>query len=618
MSMPYEMDRIIVTGPKKAQQKVIRELHNLQVLHIVEHSKDEVADIGQPLETASKLSEFMVKIRALITALNVKEEKSEFKLKRGLVEISQTIKRISDEVNKNSEELREVEGKLSKSQAIMKELEVLKNINIPLENLSSYKSLAFFTGYIKDEYDLEYLNDKLSATTNKFTILKSTVKKKLFLVLFVDIKSKETALDILQKISFSPVNFANLSDLKGTAAENLARISKENAKLENQKNSIKKRLEKLNYDHSGFLITAQNVLETELEKAEAPLKFAATKDAFLVKGWVPTEQLQDTMQKLNKAGSNKIFIDHEPAKIKDKVPVKLKNTKYSKPFEFFINMYSLPRYKEIDPTFFMFLTYPIFFGFMLGDFGYGLVSFALFYFLKKKIPKWTAFFNILLLSSAASIFFGFIYGEFFGLEELGHFAIPHLISRSHGVTELMFISIAIGIIHINWGLIAGFINIMKGHGLKHAIFEKGSWFVLETGALLLALSYMNLVAIPKLIGWIFFAASLVMLYKGEGIKGIIELPSILTNTLSYLRLMAIGLSSVSIAVVVNEMAEGFFHGGGFGILTGILILFIGHLLNIVLGLFGSFLHSLRLHYVEFFSKFFEGGAEKYKPFGAKE
>ena len=109
-----------------------------------------------------------------------------------------------------------------------------------------------------------------------------------------------------------------------------------------------------------------------------------------------------------------------------------------------------------------------------------------------------------------------------------------------------------------------------------------------------------------------------MLYKGEGIKGLIELPSILTNTLSYLRLMAIGLSSVSIAVVVNNMAKGFFHEGGFMILSGILILLVGHVLNIVIGLFGSFLHSLRLHYVEFFSKFFEGGAEKYKPFGEKQ
>jgi V/A-type H+-transporting ATPase subunit I len=109
-----------------------------------------------------------------------------------------------------------------------------------------------------------------------------------------------------------------------------------------------------------------------------------------------------------------------------------------------------------------------------------------------------------------------------------------------------------------------------------------------------------------------------MLFKGEGVKGIIELPSLLSNTLSYLRLMAIGLSSVSIAIVVNTMAGEFFHGGGMMIFAGIMIILVGHVLNIILGLFGSFLHSLRLHYVEFFSKFFQGGAEKFKPFGAKE
>lgn len=83
------------------------------------------------------------------------------------------------------------------------------------------------------------------------------------------------------------------------------------------------------------------------------------------------------------------------------------------------------------------------------------------------------------------------------------------------------------------------------------------------------------------------------------------------------RLMAIGVSSVKLAEVINEMAAEMFHGGGLLILAGVLILLIGHVINIVLGAFGSFLHSLRLHYVEFFTKFFEGGAKKYSPFGGK-
>ena len=93
---------------------------------------------------------------------------------------------------------------------------------------------------------------------------------------------------------------------------------------------------------------------------------------------------------------------------------------------------------------------------------------------------------------------------------------------------------------------------------------------------------------------------------------------IFTNILSYARLMAIGLSSVVLAVIINDSAKEFFHQGGVFVLIGILILVVGHIINIMLGLLGSFLHSLRLHYVEFFSKFFHGGAKKYQPFGFKE
>jgi V/A-type H+-transporting ATPase subunit I len=615
MLKPYEMSRIVVAGQRKVQESAIKELHKLEILHIVEHSKNELADIGDPLESANRLSEIIVKIRALIATLGIKKKEAKIELK-GLSEIDSTTNILSEKVSKLSDELGSTESLISKNQALKHDLEILKDINMPLENFAPYRSLASFTGYVIN--DTAQIKQELSKTTEKFMLFDSIVGKKTFIALFVDTKSKEQAENALQKMSFSQVNFANISSLKGNASHNLAKSNHLQAKLESRENNIKNRMEKLGQENKAFLLAAEEFLSQELEKSEAPLKFAATKDSFLIKGWVPTGQLDDTIDRLNKVSKNKIFIHHENASDKDNVPVKLDNKAYAKPFEFFIDMYSLPKYKEIDPTFFMFLTYPLFFGFMLGDMGYGIVSFALFYLLKKKFPKGAALFNILLLSSVASVIFGAIYGEFFGLEEIGHFAIPHLISRAHGITELMFISIAIGVIHINWGLIAGFVNLKKAHGLKHAIFEKASWFILQFGIALLALSILGKIYLHWLAGAIFLILSIIMLYKGEGVKGLIELPSILTNILSYLRLMAIGLSSVSIAVVVNDMAAGFFHQGGFMILSGILILLVGHALNIVLGLFGSFLHSLRLHYVEFFSKFFEGGAEKYMPFGLKQ
>ncbi|MFH0868567.1 MAG: V-type ATP synthase subunit I [Candidatus Woesearchaeota archaeon] len=617
MLRPYEMSSVIITGSNKLQKEVIKELHNLKILHIIEHSKTDLADIGNPLENANKLSEIIVKIRSLMTALGIKREENKFELKRGLLEVSQTTKKLDDELSNKVEELKKTEEIISKNQVVMRELEILKNINIPLNAFADYKSLAYFVGYVKNKNSITHLREGLLKITDKFKLFECVVEKKTVIALFIDIKSKEAAQVILHEAGFSQLNFTNIGAFKGTASENLIKIENTCAKLENQRDNIKKQIEKLGQEHKGFLIAADEFLSQELEKAEAPLRFAVTKDAFLIKGWVPTEQMDKTIARINKAAKNKVFIHSEHAKETDNAPVKLKNQKYVQPFEFFMDMYALPKYKEIDPTFFIFLTFPLLFGFMLGDFGYGLVTLALFMILKKSIPKAKGFFNILILASFATIFFGLLFGEFFGYEEIAGFHLPHILSRSNQINELLYLAVAVGAAHINFGLIIGFINEFKSHGFMKALYAKGGWMVLEIGVVLLALSHFNIIILPMYVGIIFLLLSIFMLFKGEGVKGLIELPSIFSNTLSYARLMAIGLSSVKLAEVINESAAEMFHGGGFMILAGVLLLVIGHIFNILLGAFGSFLHSLRLHYVEFFTKFFEGGAKRYRPFGAK-
>ncbi len=625
------MSSVLISGPNSVMEAVIKALHNMKVLHIVEHSDKELADIGAPLESANKLSELLVKVRALSAALSIKKENGAFELKKSLADIESTIKKLNEEASAGAEELKNTEELIAKNYSVMKELVILKSINLPMEAFSSYKSLSCLTGYLRDENATFSIKAELSLVTSKFMMFQTSIKRKHFIALFIDAKSGDFANYILNKSGFSPVNFASVGNLKGSASVNLEKIEKEIAKLQKKIEAIRKSMRNLANDYKGFLINSEEFLSEQLEKAEAPLKFASTKSSFLIKGWIPSDDLTLSIKKLNTAAKNRIFVDFEPAKKRDVVPVRLKNPNPVRPFEFFLDLYSYPSYTELDPTLFIFLTFPIFFGIMLGDVGYGIVTLLLFWILKRKMPKASNFFRILMLASFTSIIFGLIFGEFFGFE----FMHP-VVERSAENKMFMPLAIAIGILHVNIGLAVGFVNEMKSHGIRHAFFAKASWFVLESGAAFIGLhiskifsislfgiSYLNLpflgqTSLSIIIGVIIALISAIMLYIGEGIKGPIESLSIFTNILSYARLMAIGLSSVILAVIINESAGKMMHAGGAFMVLGIVILVLGHVINIMLGLLGSFLHSLRLHYVEFFSKFFHGGAYKYRPFGFRQ
>lgn len=187
---------------------------------------------------------------------------------------------------------------------------------------------------------------------------------------------------------------------------------------------------------------------------------------------------------------------------------------------------------------------------------------------------------------------------------------------------MLGIAIAIGILHVNLGLVLGMINEAE-HSLKDAIIDKGSWILLQIGLLLCAASFGLLTGIPLLkyvpgdivLSAVILGLALSGILVSAGGIGILEILSLCSNILSYARLFVIGLASVYLAVVINEQSIGLFAKGGLWLVLGVAILIIGHAINLALGLFGSFLHSLRLHYVEFFTKFYKGGGTHYEPFG---
>ena len=351
-------------------------------------------------------------------------------------------------------------------------------------------------------------------------------------------------------------------------------------------------------------------LSKEIEVEQSKEQFKQSKRHVILQGYVPQDQLHHLEISLQSHLADKYTLDIEDIK-GDDAPVLLPNKGIVKSFESLLEMYSLPRYREIDPSILMVLFFPIFFGFVLGDFGYGLTAFIAFSIAKMYLPQIKHMISVMQLSAVSSMIFGIWYGEYFGFE-------PKLFAwefhRSHDPNTLLLIAVAFGILHINLGLVIGIINHFKN--LKKVFCDYISWMILQIAVLFFYIGSQTGV-IYNYIGFILLGVTILLLYKGHGIGGIIELPSLFTNILSYARLMAVGLSSIVIAVLVNEFSVPLIQGGPISAIFGILIFTLGHVFNIILGSFEGFLHTLRLHYVEFFTKFYEGGGEEFKPFGKK-
>ena len=443
--------------------------------------------------------------------------------------------------------------------------------------------------------------------------------------------------------------------LKGNPPVILDEITKEIMSLREKYSLIKTELDKLKEEYSEFIIATDEHLSIETQKSEAPLKFATSVNAFIIDGWVPSDKFGEIEAQLQKNTGGKVYLTKIVEEIDEKeIPIELENPVVAKPFELLIDTFATPNYREIDPSLVLFITYPLFYALMLGDVGYGLIVTAIGLVIKQKFKTGglNALALILLISGVFSTIFGVIYGEFFGfpifnIEFKGHFeegilgifgptiAGIHLpIHRFESVKPLLLLCFAIGIFHVLLGYIIGFRNEVVKHDLKHAIYAKGSWMMILIGGVLLIAKVMPALMskspmptgdIMLLAGAGLMLIGVILLIKGEGFISVLELPTLLSNVLSYSRILAIGLSSAGIALAVNTMAmnlfirpEGVLLGGGIVLaLAGVVILFIGHLINLLLGILGPGIHSLRLQYVEFFTKFYEGGGTKYLPFGHK-
>jgi V/A-type H+-transporting ATPase subunit I len=412
---------------------------------------------------------------------------------------------------------------------------------------------------------------------------------------------------------------------------------------------VKDDLEDISNKWYATLVALKDYLADRVESLNAIPKFGQSGHVFVITGWMPSDQVEETRKLLEEKYEGKIELTEEmPTHAEmEEAPSAMQNPTAVKPFEFIYLLIKPPKYGHTDPTFLVAIFFPLLFGFMLGDMGYGLVLMGAVWLMKRIIKKresksmfLSLFANVMLISAISSFVFGILYFEFFGdlLIRLFNMYQPGTteprvvwvwgytsngkpwgwpLERIAQANEnifgiLLIVVICIGALHMGASLTIGLIDGIRHHDRKHA-FEKAGFLLFIIGLVFIGLGIwafaknvlMPLGAVMAVVG-IGFAA------YGGGFGGGLEAALTFGNLLSYARLYGIGLASVILAEVANELGAQF--GGGFMIILGVIVAGALHTLNIALGVLSPSIQSLRLNLVESFTKFYQETDVVYKPF----
>src|SRR5947208_382715 len=371
MPRPVPMTRALIVGPRENLEATVERLYGLKLVHIVDHREgEEGLEIGRPLPTASEASEILVKLRSIASVLQL-EETPPAPTEEVAGDLREKI--LSLELN-----ISEEDAARKKTQALLQDLnrkidEVRPFSQLPLSlvDYRGYDTLEVFVGKVAGEIE------DLDSVTPDYEAFSAPG----LLAVFVP-KPKAAAMrDFLTQHGFTSIP---APEGDGDPREILSNLLTERERWEARLQDVEERLETLRERYAGFLSAATAHLEVTVEKAEAPLRFAVTDHTFIVEGWVPTEsfeKLERGLQRFPGLFATELEQNHrlehvEPGPSETDPPVLLRNAKPLRPFEMLVRLFSTPNYREIDPTFVLTFTFPIFFGLMVGDAGYGIAWLA--------------------------------------------------------------------------------------------------------------------------------------------------------------------------------------------------------------------------------------------------
>ena len=408
--------------------------------------------------------------------------------------------------------------------------------------------------------------------------------------------------------------------------------------------TIEKKIDALRYEiekkdrHLAELKCHEKDIQKELDRTVSKLDLhlahlsgtKAAEDYITVfEGFAPAEKEAELKEMLDREG---VLYLVDKAQVEDNPPIKLKNNKFVSMFEILTDMYGRPKYNEFDPTVWISIFFMLFFAFCMGDAGYGLVLIGLGFALKKKMPE-IAPLGITL--GVATTVIGLLFHTFFSTDMLTWSVIPDVVKKCMVPTEIagfdgtMVLAILVGIVHICLAMVVKTYQSTKVKGFLNSLGTWGWTLLIVGGVIVGGLALIGVIdsAITKwiIIGigilsalGIFFLNDLhrnPLLNVGAGLWETYNTATgLLGDVLSYLRLYALGLAGAKLGEAFNAIGIQALGDGGAGWIAFILIVVVGHVLNVAMCILGAFVHPLRLNFLEFFKNSgYEGTGRKYNP-----
>lgn len=715
MFWPAKIHHVVLVFPRERKHELVLSLHEEGVCQLAD-SKIELECLRK--EGIDEVQELDIRLKDIISFLeNFREpvppenfvkslffpseqDKTIIELRENeeiIRDVREKLNALEQLVKDKRDELTKVDGQISEIKSKIRTLALLPDI--PTNLFTPTKNLNVLCGLVVSE-TLPTLSRTLSGKP-VVCISEQATEEKHFVAVFFPPEEEKDLLQILHNIGFEELEFPKSPK---TPRQQIAELRDALINLRQMERKITESLRTVCKEHFKELLILQEEISICRERLQALENMRGGRTFAVMEAWVPEKNFQK-FKKIIEKTTKEFYLEVDE---KSDAPTLLDNPWFAKPAELLTNLYSLPKYGRLDPTPIIAFSFAFFFGFMLTDAVYGVLTSLLAFGIYRGAGKYSegmkSFSGLMIAGGLFTTILGALLGSYFGdlLDKLGIF-LPRVLNPMTDVVPLIALTAGIGLVHMTLGLILGVTDNLKNNEHKKAMSEQGVWLIFILGVVLAifssALNYGDLIlpSMGLIVLSILLRMAFVFMESGfvRSMLSIFDFSSFMGDVFSYARLMAMAVGTAGIALAVNFLAflvwdmisnfsnglinqMGFstlaialwvglpalflvviaickvlntsrlvrrvlmvlliFHLSFLALLTSLTwyfdignkavvtillaivpvgtLLIVGHLFNLIMNGLGAFVHSLRLHFLEFFTKFYEGGGKPYHPFYA--